>query len=121
MERHPTICTYLPTFNWLMDSLKSFIKDNSVAMSSAVQKGLNKLEEYDAQLQLNSAKLPYVGTFLNPALKLNFFKEHNYGKLSIKEIQKSICGLLQEQYKDETEDNNDNNANDEVTDEFLHV
>lgn len=118
MERHPTICSYLPTLDWLLESLKSFIKDNSGAMSSAAQKGLDKLEEYEIELQLKSSMLPYVGIFLNPAVKLNFFKEHNYNKSSIKEIQNSICSLLETYCKDETEDINDDNVNEE-TDEFF--
>lgn len=118
MERHPTICSYLPTLDWLLESLKSFIKDNSGAISLAAQKGLDKLEEYEIELQLKTSKLPYVGIFLNPAVKLNFFKEHNYSKSSIKEIQNSICSLLETYCKDETDDANDDNANEE-TDEFF--
>lgn len=118
MERHPTICSYLPILDWLLESLKLFIKDNSGAISFAAQKGLDKLEEYETKLQLESSKLPYVGIFLNPAVKLNFFKEHNYNKSSIKEIQNAICTLLETDYKDETEDKNEDNANEEA-DEFF--
>lgn len=119
MERHPTICAYLPTLDWLLESLKSFIRNNSPAMATAAQSGLDKLKEYEKELQLESSKIPYMGTFLNPALKLNFFKEHNYSKLSIKEIQKSICELLEKQYKNETEVNTDDSVNTEGTDEFF--
>ncbi|KAG4074092.1 hypothetical protein HA402_014297 [Bradysia odoriphaga] len=118
MERHPTICAYLPTLDWLLESLKSFIKDNSGALSFAAQKSLEKLEEYETQLQLQSSKLPFVGVFLNPALKLNFFKEHNYSKSSIREIQNVICERLEADYKDETEDNSQDNSNEE-SDEFF--
>lgn len=82
MARHPTICSYIPTLDWLLESLKSFIRENSGAVSHAAQMGLNKLEEYEDKLQLNSSKLPYIATFLNPALKMNYYKEHNYPKSS---------------------------------------
>lgn len=101
-----------------MESLKLFIKDNSGAISFAAQKGLDKLEEYEPKLQIESSKLPYVGIFLNPAVKLNFFKEHNYNKSSIKEIQNAIWTLLETDYKGEAEDNNEDKANEEA-DEFF--
>lgn len=118
MERHPTICAYLPTLNWLTESLKSFIKENNGPISLAAQRGVDKLEEYEIQLQLISAKIPYVATFVNPTVKLNFFKEHNYTKSSIKEIQNTICELLENEYQDENPVDNEDDANDEP-DEFF--
>lgn len=44
MERHPTISAYLPTLNWLLDSLKTFIRDNPGHLADAAAKGLEKIE-----------------------------------------------------------------------------
>lgn len=46
MERHPTFSAYLPTLNWLLDSLKEFIRENPGALAIAARKGLEKLEKY---------------------------------------------------------------------------
>lgn len=119
MERHPTICSYLPTLKWLLISLETFIDENSGAISSAAQKGLDKLKEYEIQLELKSSKIPYVATFFNPALKMNFFKEHHYSKTVIKDIQNLICGLLDNEYKEDEPEVSKEEKDEDDPDEFF--
>lgn len=46
-----------------------------------------------------------MAVFLNPGLKINYYKEHAYSRIEIKEIQKVICQLYEKEYK--TDCNND--------------
>lgn len=94
MQRHPTIAAYIPTLNWLSDSLEQFISDNPGPMAEAAKKGLEKLQKYEAELSIQSSVIPYVGTFLNPALKLNYFKEQSSNRTYIKKTYRKqfpIC------------------------------
>lgn len=92
MERHPTLTAYLPTLNWLLDSLKEFICDNPGQLADVAAKGLDKLRKYEHLLSIESTHLPYVAVFLNPALKLNYFREHKHR--NVKEIQKKISEIF---------------------------
>lgn len=116
MERHPTICAYLPTFEWIVQSVESFIRDNPGPLASAADAGLLKLKKYEEEFQLSECKTIYIGVFLNPALKLNYFKEHGYTKAQIKDIQKVICEELEKNYGSEISDTGDN---EDEPDEFL--
>lgn len=98
MQRHPTIAAYLPTLSWLCESLQHFISDNPGPMAEAADNGLLKLKKYETELSIKSSVIPYVGTFLNPALKLNYFKEHSNNKTYQKEIQKTIAELFEKDY-----------------------
>ena len=43
--------------------------------------------------------IPFVETFLNPALKLNYFREQDkYSNLAVREIQKSISEYFEKEY-----------------------
>lgn len=97
MERHPTICAYLPTFHWLLESLKSFILDNPGPLAQAVGEGLDKLEKYESEFRINNSKIPYLAVFLNPAIKMSFFKEHKFR--NIREIQQEIAGIFEREYE----------------------
>lgn len=122
MARHPTIASYLPTLNWLLDSLKEFIADNSGPLNVAAGAGLTKLQKYEQELQFENSNLPYIALFLNPALKMNYFKDHNYNKNKIKEIQKVICGVFERNYQSKVKSDADDRQKDETTDEFhLHM
>lgn len=117
MERHPTICSYLPTLNWLLESLESFIDANTGVLREAAQIGLNKLKKYENELRVDLSKLPYVAVFLNPSLKMSYFKEHDYNKTAIRDIQKTICGLFEKTYANEATNKND--EAEEPLDEFF--
>lgn len=119
MERHPTISAYLPTLKWLLESLRSFINMNSGTLGHAAEQGFDKLKKYEKLLEIKSSKLPYVATFLNPALKMSFFKEHEYSKPSIKEIQRSICEVFERQYESENANSTDDKPEEETPDEFF--
>lgn len=97
MERHPTISAYIPTLNWLSESLKSFIKDNPGPLAFAAGKGLEKLQKYEDLTDIEHSKLPYVAVFINPALKLNYFREHKYR--NVKEILKQITEIFERDYE----------------------
>lgn len=103
MARHSTIAAYLPTLNWLLDSLKDFKSENPLALAIAADSGLSKLQKYEMELQVKKSNLPYIATFLNPALKMNYFKEHNYTKIELKEIQKVIGERLEIDYQSKPE------------------
>lgn len=118
MERHPTICSYLPTLNWLLESLESFFEGATGSLAQAAKNGLVKLKKYEEELRLNKSKIPYVAVFLNPSLKMSYFKEHGYSKSSIRDIQKSISELFEKTYGSETT-NHDDAAEEEESDEFF--
>lgn len=115
MERHPTISAYLPTLNWLLDSLKSFIRDNPGQLAVAARNGLEKLQKYEDKLNIQNSQLPYVAVFINPALKLSYFREHKYK--NIKEIQKQITDIFERDYAASPE-NVDSNEQKESEDDF---
>lgn len=120
MQRHPTIAAYIPTLNWLCESLQNFIFDNPGPMGEAAKNGLEKLQKYEVMLTVHSSIIPYVGTFLNPALKMNYFKE-NSSKPYEKEIQKRISELFEEHYNS-SETVSVQTPSEEITDEFfLHM
>ena len=73
MERRPTISAYLPTIHWLISSLDHFIKNNSGSLAAAAKSAQSKLKEYNPSIE--KCEVPFVATFLNPALKLTYFKE----------------------------------------------
>lgn len=97
MDRHITISAYLPTLYWLIDSLESFIDENSGSVVVAAEKGLAKLRKYETLM--SDSKIALISLFLNPALKLSYFKEHNYRKEYIKEIEKMIQKVLADNYE----------------------
>lgn len=121
MQRHPTIAAYLPTLNWLRDSLEQFISDNPGPMGEAAKNGLEKLKKYEAELSIQSSVIPYVGTFLNPALKMNYFKEHSNNRSYQKDIQKTISELFERVYA-HNDPTNVADSPEEMPDEFfLHM
>lgn len=79
-----------------------------------------KLRKYENLLEIKSSTLPYVAIFLNPALKMSFFKEHEYPKPAIRDIQKSICGVFEKQYeRGNTNNDDDEKPEEESQDEFF--
>ncbi|HEY0222577.1 MAG TPA: hAT family dimerization domain-containing protein [Lactovum miscens] len=96
MERHPTITAYLPTFHWLLDALHSFISDNPGPLAVAAENGLDKLQKYEDELQLNKSQIPYFAVILNPASKMSFFKEHKFR--NVREIQKVFTDYFEKEY-----------------------
>lgn len=121
MERHPTISAYLPTFEWIVQSVESFIRENPGPLASAANAGLLKLKKYQDEFQLSECKTIYIAVFLNPALKLNYFKEHGYSKAHIKDIQKAICEVLENNYGSEACDAVDNDNESEPDEFFSHM
>lgn len=122
MQRRPTISAYLPTMNWLRDSLQQFISDNPGPMGEAAENGLEKLKKYDTELSIKSSTIPYVGTFLNPALKMNYFKEHSNNRTYQKEIQKTISDLFERYYANSETAGAADTPVEEMHDEFfLHM
>ncbi len=95
MQRHCNIPSYLPTFNWLAESLKEYITTHSGSLKRAAEAGLLKLRKYD--IDINYSKLPFVATFLNPACKMTYFKEH-YTTTEAREIRKQISDYFTEKY-----------------------
>lgn len=122
MQRHPTIAAYIPTLNWLIQSVQDFITENPGPMGDAAENGLQKLKKYEAETNIKSSLIPYVGTFLNPALKMNYFKEYSDNKTYHKEIQKTISDLFEKSYANQEVSASTSPAAEELTDEFfLHM
>ena len=97
MARHPTISAYLPTLDWLLEYLREYVAENSGCVANAVQEAVIKLEKYEGAIEVSVT--PFVGTFLNPALKLNYFRElDKYSNLAVREIQKSISEYFEKEY-----------------------
>lgn len=118
MARHSTIASYLPTLNWLLDALKDFKSENPGALAIATDSGLSKLQKYEKELKVKNSNLPYIATFLNPALKMNYFKEHDYTKPEIKEIQKVICERFESDYQSGPKCDGNELPKEEPLDEF---
>ncbi len=118
MARHSTIAAYLPTLNWLLDSLKDFKSKNPGPLAIAADSGLSKLQKYEEELRIKKSNLPYIATFLNPALKLNYFKEHHYTKAELKDIQKVICERLESDNQAKSKCDENETPKDGPVDEF---
>lgn len=119
MERHPTLSSYLPTLNWLLESLETFIEGSAEVLARAVECGLEKLKKYEDQLHISKSRLPYVAVFLDPSVKMSYFKEHGYSKPLIRDIQKAITEMFEQTYGKEVSNHSDDNSKEEPIDEFL--
>lgn len=101
MERHCTFAQYLPTFNWLVDTLRTFQKEQTGMLAAAVQAGLDKLLKYE--FNVNITPLPFIATILDPALKLNYFKEHNYSNENVNNIKNIVSEYFELNYENQFE------------------
>lgn len=119
MERHSTIHAYLPTLDWLIVSLKSIVR-GPTGLINAAKAGLEKLQKYNEIIQ--ASKIPFIATFLNPAMKLNYFKEQKYPNSKIREIKNRISDYFDENYGDELFGEEPQNSQSEDDDElFSHM
>lgn len=101
MDRHSTFSCYLPILNWLIDEMTGFAQDASFNLSIAANNGLSKLKKY--QLNVKKSILPFIATFLNPALKMNYFSEHEYSEFDIRQIKQAITYYFNENYVSKVE------------------
>lgn len=84
----------------------------------AAEAGLKKLQKYKAII--DGSKIPFIATFLNPALKLNYFKEHSYSNSKIRQIKNMISDYLTDNYEHEVEQEEEDEH--EIEDElFTHM
>lgn len=90
MARHESISSHVPILDWLISELKNFASEKGGVLEIAAQQGLEKLEKYKGLINVQDNEIPFVAVVLNPALKLAYFKQHNYGRREILEIQKAI-------------------------------
>lgn len=97
MERHSTIYSYIPTLNWLIDSVKEFARQHSGTSRHAAQGALAKLNKY--KLKVDECIIPFIATILHPALKLNYFKEQGYASSEIREIKKAVSEYFTTNYE----------------------
>lgn len=96
MDRHSTFSCYLPILNWLIDEMTGFAQNASFNLSIAAKNGLSKLKKY--QLNVRKSILPFIATILNPALKMNYFSEHEYREFDIRQIKEAITCYFNENY-----------------------
>lgn len=87
MERHSTIHAYLPTLDWLIVSLQGIVR-GPAGLAGAARVGLEKLQKYEKLVY--ASEIPFIATFLHPALKLNYFKESKYSNAKVREIKTMI-------------------------------
>lgn len=116
MQRHCTIPSYLPTMNWLLSSLEDYCEQNTGSLSEASYISLEKLRKYEIDIEVSI--LPFIGTFLNPALKLNYFKEY-YSSSEFRDIRTQISKYFSENYEPVLQ-RNKRKSNDDLDDE-LHA
>ncbi|KAJ6643914.1 putative AC transposase [Pseudolycoriella hygida] len=102
------------------DNLIEDVDENPGPMADAAENGIRKLSKYDAETEVKSSVIPYIGTLLNPAVKLNYFKEH-FNKTQHKGIQKTISELFERNYanNEKTETAESPGENDDEF--FLHM
>lgn len=96
MTRHCTIPSYLPTLNWLISSMDDYTENNTGSLSDASYMALLKLRKYE--LSIESSKLPFIATFLNPAVKMNYFKEY-YSTSELRDIRTQISNYFSKNYE----------------------
>ena len=104
----------IPTSEWLESSIKKFIKDSSGTLKSAAQAALSKLQEYRPTTDGNNSAI--LSVVLNPALKLNYFKEHKWDSRNIKSIRDFAVKYFKENYMglvDSTEEPTEDSEDDE--------
>lgn len=120
MERHSTIHAYLPTLDWLIVSIKGISRGPASTLAHAAELGLKKLQKYYEIIY--DSKIPYIATFLNPALKINSFKEHKYPNYKVREIKNMISAFFSDNYdNNEVELEEKENAEDEVDELYAHM
>lgn len=95
MERHATNSSYIPTLNWLIETLTEYADEHSDGLAVAARAGIGKLKKYEDLI--NATTLPFICTFLNPALKMTYFKEY-YSPNAVREINKKIVSYFTESY-----------------------
>lgn len=99
MERHPTNAKYLPTLNWLIEVLTDYTNEHSDGLAEAVKAGCAKLQKYEELI--NETSIPFICTFLHPALKMNYFKEY-YGRNAVRDINSKISTYFIANYSNAT-------------------
>lgn len=106
------ISSYLATLNWLSDSLDSLATSSNGNLACAVKTCLTTIKQYN--VRISDSKIPFIATLLNPALKMTYFKEHNYSQSNIREIEKGIHEIFKKDYEvkgsvltDKSEDEDD--------------
>lgn len=70
--------------------------NHSGSLQYATEAGLEKLKKYE--LDIKHSKLPFISTFLNPACKLNYFREY-YNSTEQREIRTEISKYFAEKYE----------------------
>lgn len=119
MERHSTNSAYIPTLNWLTSTLAEYVEDNDGPLAVAAHEGLIKLKKYE--IDITKSKLPFICTFLHPALKMTYFKEHDYSRVTVRTIQTEVMNYFIKNYETPAAapsrkrkyDDNCNNADDD--------
>lgn len=114
MERHSTIPSYIPTLNWIIDSVHDFANRHTGTLRNAAQGALLKLKKYE--VKIDKSIIPFIATVLHPGLKMEYFKEHKYPAVEIREIKKAITNYFVENY----ENNEDYDEPEATFDDELH-
>lgn len=97
MERHPTIHSYIPTFDWIVECLNEFAGRHNGVLRNAALGALTKMKKYEPTV--DKCIIPFVATVLHPALKLTYFKEHGYSAAKIRDIKKAVAEYFTREYE----------------------
>lgn len=111
MERHSTIHSYIPTMDWIIESVEKFSNKYTGALRNAALGALAKLKKYE--VTVDKCIIPFVATVLHPALKLTYFKEHGYSTSDVREIKKAVSDYFSANYENVSSDIDDQTSSED--------
>jgi hypothetical protein len=81
------ICRYLPTFDYLIHEIETFLKETTDPhFQAVVSEAKLKLLKYKPEL--HTSPIPYFAVLLHPSMKMSYFKVNNYNKREMKNKSK---------------------------------
>lgn len=84
--------------NWLIYSLDTVADECDGWISNAAKVCRTTIQKYNVA-NFSTNIIPFTATLLNPALKMTYFKEHNYSQSKIKEIEKGVHEIFKSDYE----------------------
>lgn len=101
--------------DWLIINLKGIIT-GATALVRTAEAGLKKLQKYEEIIY--ESKIPFIATFLNPALKLNYSKEYKYPNSKIRQVKNMISEYFSDNYDNNGLDLEDTESDEQEDDEL---
>ena len=97
-SKYPNLSASIPIYDWLMDKLEDFQKDDRTTeeLHNAIQEGLDKIKYY--YQRSDDCHMYPISTILDPRLKLEYYREHNWDKRWIEESVKVLTRIYEKDY-----------------------